>query len=431
MTGTTTSAPSRPATSSTSMSPSAQQVWNRVRGLLIALAILLVAGIALAAVRSGDQHGRLDPRSADPLGSRAVAELLKDRGVPTRVVTTLAEAAEGAGPDTTLVVTSPNLLTFHQQRTLRNATQTSGGRTVLLSAGPPSVHILAPDVTPALDTSVAARDPRCSLPAARSAGAVDIGGVRYTTDSPNSDACYPADGLPTLLRVDASDGGDTVLLGSPDLLYNERLAEQGNASLALQLLGSRTHVVWYLPSLSDPSATESGSGSGDDNSGDGGGGDNNGGEREEQGGGGNESSFLDLIPSGWLWGTLQLALAAVLAAVWRSRRLGPVIAERLPVAIRASEATEGRARLYRKANARDRAASVLRTETRTRLASLLGVPPSEAHTPEALLPAVSAQLPDNSPDPRTLLFGPAPADDAALIRLTDQLDALEREVRTS
>ncbi|MFE3251689.1 DUF4350 domain-containing protein [Streptomyces sp. NPDC059209] len=428
MTGTTTDAPPRPATSSTSMSPSAQQVWKRVRGLLIALAVLLVAGIALAAVRSGDQHGRLDPRSADPLGSRAVAELLKDRGVSTRVVTALAEATEGAGPDTTLVVTSPNLLTFHQQRTLRGATETSGGRTVLLSAGPPSVGILAPDVTTETDTSVAARDPRCSLPAARDAGAVDIGGVLYTTDSPNSDACYPKDGLPSLLRVDSATGGDTVLLGSPDLLYNERLAKQGNASLALQLLGSRPHVVWYLPSLSDPSATGSGSGGHDGNSGDSG---DSGDDREDQGTGGNESSFLDLIPSGWLWGTLQLALAAVLAAVWRSRRLGPVVAERLPVAIRASEATEGRARLYRKANARDRAASVLRTETRTRLASLLGVPPSEAHTPEALVPAVSAQLTDNSPDPRTLLFGPAPADDAALIRLTDQLDALEREVRTS
>lgn len=427
MTGTTTNAPPRPAPSSTSMSPSAQQVWKRARALLIALAVLLVAGIALAAVRSGDQHGRLDPRSADPLGSRAVAELLKDRGVSTRVVTTLADATEGTGPDTTLVVTSPNLLTFHQQRTLRSATETSGGRTVLLSAGPPSVDILAPDVTPATDTPVAARAPRCSLPAARNAGTVDIGGVRYTTDVPNSDACYRIDGLPSLLRVDAAADGDTVLLGSPDLLYNERLAKQGNASLALQLLGSRPHIVWYLPSLSDPSATESGSGSGssNDNSGD------SSGDREDQDGGGGESSFLDLIPSGWLWGTLQLALAAVLAAVWRARRLGPVVAERLPVAIRASEATEGRARLYRKANARDRAASVLRTETRTRLASLLGVPPSEAHTPEALVPAVSTQLPDNSRDPRTLLFGPAPADDAALIRLTDQLDALEREVRTS
>ncbi|NUK12957.1 DUF4350 domain-containing protein, partial [Streptomyces lunaelactis] len=82
-------------------------------------------------------------------------------------------------------------------------------------------------------------------------------------------------------------------------------------------------------------------------------------------------------------------------------------------------------------NARDRAASALRSATRTRLAPLLGVPPVDAHSPEALLPAVSAHLPNGDRDLKALLFGPAPADGNALIHLADQLDALEREVRTS
>lgn len=143
------------------------------------------------------------------------------------------------------------------------------------------------------------------------------------------------------MRVPAASGdGDTVVLGAPDILYNDTLDEQGNASLALQLLGSRPHLVWYLPSLSDPSAT----------------------------GPDEEKDFLDLLPSGWLWGTLQLFFAAALAALWRARRLGPLVPEKLPVAIRASETVEGRARLYRKANARDRAATALRSTTRTRLA---------------------------------------------------------------
>lgn len=101
------------------------------------------------------------------------------------------------------------------------------------------------------------------------------------------------------------------------------------------------------------------------------------------------------------------------------------------MAIRASESTEGRARLYRKVNARDRAAAALRSATRTRLTPLLGVPPTDAHSPEVLLPAVSAQLPTGERDLKTLLFGPAPVNDTALIHLADQLDALEREVRTS
>ncbi|MDN5384980.1 DUF4350 domain-containing protein [Streptomyces sp. LB8] len=392
--------PSAPAP--TSVSPTAHQVWTRTRGILLALVLLLVAAVVIAALRSGGQHGRLDPRSADPYGSRAVAEILADHGVTTRVVTTLDQARAAAGPDTTLLVAVPDLLTDDQQSLLRSATAASGGRTVLVAPDSPSVGTLAPGVTaapaPSFDTTLS---PDCSLPAARRAGTADTGGgVRYSTTVHRADACYPSDGLPTLLRIpQTGEGGDTVVLGSPDILYNNRLDQRGNASLALQLLGSRPQLVWYLPSLSDAPAPDTG-----------------------------DRSLVDLLPSGWLWGTLQLFIAAVLAALWRARRLGPLVPEKLPVAIRASETAEGRARLYRKANARDRAAAALRSATRTRLAPLVGVPAAQAHTPEALLPALSARLGDGQ-SLHDLLFGPPPRDDAALVSLTDRLDALEREVR--
>ncbi|SED25619.1 DUF4350 domain-containing protein [Streptomyces sp. TLI_105] len=405
---------SRPVTGTTSTAPSARQVWTRVRGAVLVLALILTGGLALATFRSTDAHGALDPRSADPQGSRAVAELLKARGVTVTLVTTLAEATAATDAGTTLLVTTPDLLTDAQQSTLHSAMTGSATRTVLVGAGRASLDTLAPGVTSAPSTPVEERAPGCALPAATRAGSADLGGERYET-SPGTpaEACYRSDGLPTLLLLPGTGTGsgtgttDTVLLGSPDILYNSHLDQRGNASLALQLLGSQPHLVWYLPSLSDTSATTDTPA--DDTTG----------------------NFLALIPSGWLWGTLQLALAALLAALWRGRRLGPLVTERLPVALRASEATEGRARLYRKANARDRAASVLRTATRTRLAPLLGVPVQDAHSPDRLLPALSARLPETTADTRNLLFGPAPADDATLIRLADQLDALEREVRTS
>ncbi|MFF0474021.1 DUF4350 domain-containing protein [Streptomyces sp. NPDC004284] len=403
---------SRPATGTTSTAPTARQVWTRTRGAALVLALVLIGGLVLATVRSTDAHGALDPRSADPHGSRAVAELLKARGVTVTLATTLAEATTATDTGTTLLVTTPDLLTDTQQATLRTAMENSTGRTVLIGAGHASLSTLAPGVTSAPSIPVRERAPSCTLEAATRAGSADLGGERYeTSPGTTAEACYRADGLPTLLLLPGTGAGtgttDTVLLGSPDILYNSRLDQRGNASLALQLLGSQPHLVWYLPSLSDTSGTADTPA--DDTTG----------------------NFLALIPSGWLWGTLQLALAAVLAALWRGRRLGPLITERLPVALRASEATEGRARLYRKANARDRAASVLRTATRTRIAPLLGVPVQEAHSPDRLLPALSARLPETTADPRDLLFGPAPADDATLIRLADQLDALEREVRTS
>jgi hypothetical protein len=386
----------------TTAAPTARQVWTRTRGILLALVILLAAAVTIAALRSGDRHGRLDPRSADPYGSHAVAALLSDHGVSTRVVTTLGQARSAAGPDTTLLVAVPDLLTGDQQSRLRAATTASGGRTVLVAPDSPSVGGLAPGVTadhaPGFDTTLS---PGCSLPASRSAGPVELGdGIRYSTTVPDADHCYPSDGLPTLLRIPQPGGGDTVALGSPSILYNNRLDQQGNASLALQLLGSRPHLVWYLPSLTDSTATGTG-----------------------------ERDFFDLLPSGWLWGTLQIFIAAALAALWRARRLGPLVPEKLPVAIRASETAEGRARLYRKVNARDRAATALRATTRTRLAPLVGIPVAQAHAPETLLPALSAHLHGRGQSLHDLLFGPPPGDDAALVSLADRLDALEREVR--
>ncbi|MEU9993513.1 DUF4350 domain-containing protein [Streptomyces sp. NPDC048045] len=387
----------------TSTSPTARQVWTRTRGIALAVVVILVAAVAIAAVRSQTRHGELDPRSVDPYGSRAVAELLADRGVSTRVVTSLGAARAAAGPDTTLLVAVPDLLTARQQVQLHSATAASGGRTVLIAAGSWSVERLAPGVTADPATSAGSTlAPDCALPEARRAGSADTGGIRYTTTRLDAVSCYPSERLATLLRVPAaSGGGDTVVLGSPDILYNKRLDKQGNASLALQLLGSRPHLVWYLPSLSENSVTD----------------------------GGDRKSIFDLLPSSWLWGTLQLFIAAALAAFWRGRRFGPLVSERLPVAIRASETVEGRARLYRKANARDRAAAALRSTTRTRLAPLVGVPVAQAHTPEALLPALSAHLHGDGPTLHSLLFGPPPGDDGALIALTDQLDALESEVR--
>ncbi|MFE6459959.1 DUF4350 domain-containing protein [Streptomyces cinereoruber] len=393
-----------PGTTSTALS--AHQIWTRARGAALVVALILIGGLVLATVQSTEPRGALDPRSTDPHGSRAVAELLKERGVTLTLATTLDEATATTNPGTTLLVTAPDLLTDAQQATLRSTMESSAGRTVLLGPGSPSLRTLAPGITSAPDTAVTNLEPACALPAATRAGSADLGGERYeVAPGTTADSCYPSGGLPTLVRLPGNGTTDTVLLGSPDILHNARLDQQGNASLALQLLGSRPHLVWYLPSLYDAFADAPE----DDTTG----------------------NFLALIPSGWLWGTLQLALAALLAAVWRGRRLGPLVTERLPVALRASEATEGRARLYRKANARDRAASVLRTATRTRLAPLLGVPARDAHSPELLLPALSARLPGTTADPKDLLFGPAPADDSTLIRLADQLDALEREVRTS
>ncbi|WP_407552612.1 DUF4350 domain-containing protein [Streptomyces sp. Pv4-95] len=386
-------------TPTTALSPNTRRLWTRSRGLLLALLVLVITGVALAALQSGQQHGRLDPRSPDRPGSQAMARLLAAHGVTSQVVTTSEEVAAAAGPDTTLLVTQPDVLTKRQLSELHTATGHATGRTVLLAPGTAALEALAPGVRAESPVDISPRRPLCSSPVARRAGTALLGGLRYTAPGGATDACYLIDGLPTLLRLPASAAGrDTVLLGSTDFLYNQHLAEHGNASLALQLLGAHKHLVWYLPSLGDPSSIS------DD-----------------------QRSFLDLIPAGWNWSLLQLLFAAVIAAFWRARRLGPLVHERLPVTVPAAETTEGHARLYEQANARDRASAVLRSATRSRLAPLLGVSPTHAHTPDVLLPALHARLSTAGaePDAHALLFGPTPEDDKALVLLADQLDALE------
>ena len=119
----------------------------------------------------------------------------------------------------------------------------------------------------------------------------------------------------------------------------------------------------------------------------------------------------------------------VLLAWWRGRRVGPLVAEQLPVVVRASETVEGRGRLYRSRRARDVAAEALRTATRQRLLPRLGL--NHAASPAAITQAVADRC---GLDPQAVahsLYGPAPADDTELVNLARALDDIERQVAQS
>jgi hypothetical protein len=113
--------------------------------------------------------------------------------------------------------------------------------------------------------------------------------------------------------------------------------------------------------------------------------------------------------------------------LWRARRLGPVVREPLPVAVRSAETLLGRARLYRRARAADRAAATLRTAALRRLAGRLAVPPDAG--PEAVAVRAAELAGQDPPQVREMLLGRPPADERALVRLADDLDALEHAVQ--
>jgi len=385
---------------STTVDPTARQVWRAVRGPLILGALILLTGAVLAYLGRTEGPGNLDPSSPSPTGSRALAQLLRAQGVDVHIARTTDEAVRQAGADATLLVAFPELL----QRSQYEALRPLAGRIVLLGPSQRVLDALGLDAEASGHTAPETLKPSCDHPAAQRAGDADLGGQAYRlrTPVPQAHSCYPAEGAAkgaASLLIVPGQPHETVLVGRADPFRNAILAEHGNASLTMQLLGAEPRLVWYLPSLSDPAA-----GTGD-------------------------RTFMELLPLGWRWAFLQLAIGVVLLAVWRARRLGPVVPEPLPVVIRATETVEGRARLYRRANARDHAARILREATLSRLTLLLGL---DRHADaDTVVYTVAMRTAGSSDAVRALLYGVPPGDDDALVRLADDLDTIEREVRRS
>jgi hypothetical protein len=265
-----------------------------------------------------------------------------------------------------------------------------------------SLEAFAPAVTVAdLDAPFGTPvDPRCNLAAASLAGSADAGGITYR-GPPHATACYPVDGNPSVVRY-VRAGRTVTVLGSGLLLSNGWLALEGNAALSLNLLSAHHAIVWLTPepTIAQPPPPASAS----------------------------KRSGPPLIPgAAWLV-VLQLCVALVLAAVWRARRFGPLISEQLPVIVRASETVEGHARLYQSRRARDRAAKALRDDMLGRMLPALGL---VAGVPaDAVADGVASRSRRSRQEILAIVYGPAPATDADLVRLARDLDELEREVRS-
>jgi hypothetical protein len=126
---------------------------------------------------------------------------------------------------------------------------------------------------------------------------------------------------------------------------------------------------------------------------------------------------------------LLLVLVAVAAGVWRGRRLGPLVVERMPVVVRAAETTEGRARLYARTRDRTHALDTLRVAALRRIGRRLGLP-GGAHVDEVVRRAAHATGRSDAAVGAVLVGGPTP-DDRALVDGAAALDELERAVRAA
>jgi hypothetical protein len=392
-------------------SPTARDVWRRWRVPLALAAVIVLGGIVIALLQPGAAAtAYLDPSGTNAVGAHAIADLLSNRGVSVTRETTPAAAEIAARQPgrggVTLVVTSPGMLTAGQLAGLARVQ----ADLVLIAPGRAALAALAPRVGLVGPAPVETLAPGCGLNAAQLAGTADMGGAqlsiqptgiprRHRAAAGRPALCYPTGGYPSLVRYTAA-GRVITVLGTGNALTNGSLGHLGNGALALNLLGGNPRIVWLVPSA--------GLGAGPPGSG--------------------QKSVLSLIPLPAYLVTIQLAIAAVLAALWRVRRLGPLVPEPLPVVVRASETVEGHAGLYRSRRARGRAAGALRAAMLARTLPALGLAPDAS--PGEVVAAFSARSGSGQARIEAMLFGPAPRDDAALVALADDLDALESEVRT-
>jgi hypothetical protein len=381
----------------------ARRRWRSARWPLLVLTALVLVVLVLAASRPPASSIPFAPDNPGPRGARAVAEVLADQGVEVVHVTRVADALRSAGPGTTLLVTPAPFLLPEQADALAG----TEADIVLAGADSPLVEAAtggAVTRAPQQEAPAAPVPSACGVPAATAAGPSQLVPGLVATGTGDVELCWrpEVDAPAALAQVrDAASGGQAVTaVDDPAFLTNEAVLDEGNAALALHLLGARERIVWLVQ---DPLDTTSGV---------------------------EEAAPGDALLPPWMGAAgLWALLVALAAALWRGRRLGRLVPEPLPVVVRAAETTRGRGRLYRRARSRGHAAAGLRAATADRIARRLGLPRSADAT--AVTDAVVRATGRPTAEVADLLYGPPPADDAALTALARRLDTLESEVYRS
>jgi hypothetical protein len=380
----------------TTVSSTAERRPSRAKTIIgwtiVAALVLIVAVVGLrVAVTAPGARGALDPEARDDAGALALADILRDQGVDVDIRRSRAEARAAIDENTTLVMANPYTLTDEALETLTEP----AARVVFLST---STHLLNEiGIGDNATGTLAAAAPGCEV--AEFAKVGTIRADRLFTPADGVQACFgDAEGAAVL--VDRRTDPQRVVVEGTRLFSNAYLAENGNAALGLALLGQTDRVVWYVPSFADSDI-----------------------EAEP-------IYTLGSLTPPWVTPAILLLIAAgIAAAIWRGQRFGPLVAETLPVTVRASETMHGRARLTARAADAPHAAQALREGTQRRLARRLGL---AVHAgADEVADAASDRLRIPRGTLQALLAGPLPDEDAELVDLARRLDQLETAVEDS
>ncbi|WP_142111514.1 DUF4350 domain-containing protein [Rarobacter incanus] len=357
--------------------------------------VLLIAAVAIvAALTPRTSSTPFAPDNPSATGGRALAQVLRAQGVQIQYVTTNEEALSAlakGGAETTLLVAKDFGMSRSQAKELAGSSASS---ILAIDPGPELMEALLPG-TSAGDSGAYGDVLRAGCDDADAVAAQTYGpaarGLSTTADGVTR--CFGAGGTYSMIV-----GGDSrvTLLDAAAPLTNEHLASNGNAALGLRLAGKHRSLVWMVPDML----------------------------KMQQGAA--DSSIVATRP--WLISTPFAAfLAVLLAALWRGRRFGPLIAERLQVVVGPEEIARGRARMYRSSRDYEHCAALLRAATLSRI-SAQGLVPRGAHREQVVQELARAStIPAQWID--AMFYGSAPGSPNELQELANQLQQLENEVR--
>lgn len=395
------------------VTPSASTRLRRARPvLLIVILIVAMMLVFLLLISNGFNDKNLSINNPSFNGSRAIAQVLTDYGLEVIEPDSTSEALELMRANEK---NDPTLLIFNGAQLSEEAEDAFVDLKRVVVVNPQSFPTkLTPDIAGGFNFDEPAKESdkdsyrrvdaaSTPLESARAAGGISYHNEVLTGSTDRWEKAFILPGsypdAPDFLYAELQEN-DTyrAVFASSEIFRNEHIGHFGNAALIINSLTAhsdipidkRGPIVVLHPSPFD---------------------------------------FLmeTPVPSPkYLETAVTLGFVAMCAwGISKGLRLGRLVPEKVPSYVPAAETVTGRGRLLYRNRETDHAARLLRLDSARRLAQRLGLPPSSsADSLRAALIAAGA-----TPQHIDWLWPPQPTTDDDLVTLSEQLAALEKEIR--
>jgi hypothetical protein len=344
--------------------------------------LLILVVIALIAGDSGSSSSgpALSPSSTDPDGTRGLVRLLDELGADVHTGDRVP-----AGDAQVALLLHDGLTQEDHGRILDWVSR--GGTLVVTDA---SSSLSAPEADqPAFG---ALERGTCTMPELADVNNLEVQ-FGPTLTAKGARSCF-GDGTSAFVTSTPHGDGRIVSIGDAGLFTNGSLDVADNSVLAARLLvpspGTEVTVL-------DPNPPGSG-----------------------------RTTLSDLVPDRVFQAILQLGVAFILYALWRSRRVGQPVTEPQPVAIAGSQFVRAVGGLHQRTHAMGRAAATMRLDTRRAVSERFGIP---LYTDVETLARITADRTGLDRATVTAALDDTPMlDEASLVALGHSLDSIRQEV---